>query len=75
MYAKTVKHADYDSGFKGTNILFCAAVVDSFGCWSTEGLDVISEIINRGSKRLITDPQTKVHCYSLATIGMCPPNT
>jgi hypothetical protein len=55
-YAKHVKHADYDSGFIDTNIDFCAAVVDSYGSWSGEGLDVVSEIINRGAKRLLTDP-------------------
>jgi hypothetical protein len=55
-YAKHVKHSDYDPGFIGTNIEFCAAVVDSFGSWSTEGLDTIKEIISRGAKRLITDP-------------------
>jgi hypothetical protein len=55
-YARTVKHADYDPGFANTNIIFCAAVVDTFGCWSEEGLEVISEIIRRGAKRLTTDP-------------------
>jgi hypothetical protein len=55
-YAQEVKHADYDKGFMNTNIVFCAAVVDSFGFWSEEGLSVITEIINRGAKRLITDP-------------------
>ena len=44
-YAKDVKHTDYDKGFIGTNIVFCAAVVDSFGSWSEEGLSVLSEII------------------------------
>ena len=51
-YAKNIKHADYDTGFIGTDIIFCAAVVDSFGSWSAEGLEVISEIINRGAKRI-----------------------
>jgi hypothetical protein len=55
-YAQDVKHADYDKGFINTNIVFCAAVVDSFGYWSVEGLEVLSEIISRGAKRLITDP-------------------
>ena len=55
-YAKNVNHADYDVGFIGTNIEFCAAVVDSFGSWSAEGLEVITEIISRGAKRLLSDP-------------------
>lgn len=54
-YAQNVKHADYDNGFLGTNISFCAAVVDTFGYWSDEGLTILSEIISRGAKRLITD--------------------
>jgi hypothetical protein len=56
-YAKNIKHADYNAGFIGTNIEFCAAVVDSFGSWSLEGLEVIAEIISRGAKRLLTNPQ------------------
>jgi len=55
-YAQTVKHADYDPGFANTNIIFCAAVVDTFGRWSEEGLEVLSEIIKRGAKRLTTEP-------------------
>jgi hypothetical protein len=55
-YAQDVKHADYDNGFLNTNITFCAAVVDSFGFWSDEGVSILDEIIHRGAKRLITEP-------------------
>jgi hypothetical protein len=55
-YATEVKHKKYDTGFIGTGINFCAAVVDTYGQWSDEGLNVISDVINRAAKRLITDP-------------------
>ena len=55
-YAKDIKHKKYDEGFKGTDIEFIAAVVDTFGQWSEEGLIILKEIIRRGSKRLITEP-------------------
>jgi len=35
---------------------FCAAVVDTFGQWSDEGLDLISDVVKRAAKRLITEP-------------------
>ena len=55
-YATDVKHKKYDQGFIGTGINFCAAVVDTYGQWSDEGLILITDVINRAAKRL-TDPK------------------
>ena len=55
-YATEQKHKKYDSGFVGTEVQFCAAVVDTFGQWSDEGLDLISDVVNRAAKRLIAEP-------------------
>jgi len=51
-YAIKVKHAKYDNGFIGTGMDFGAAVVDVFGWWCPEGLEIIREIARRGADRI-----------------------
>jgi len=55
IYAKQVKHRKYDKEFKKTNILFIAAVADTFGSWTEERERIIAEVARRGAKRMITD--------------------
>jgi len=62
-YAENIKHKKYDSGFFGTGIDFCAAVVDSFGWWCSEGLEVLGEIARRGADRSLVERS----CY----ISLC----
>ena len=51
-YEKDIKHKKYDKGFKGTDIEFIAAVVDTFGHWSEEGIIILKEIIRKDPKDL-----------------------
>jgi hypothetical protein len=52
VYARDVKHGTYDAGFEGTDIQFCAAVVDTFGGWSTEGEELLTLVIGRAACRV-----------------------
>ena len=52
-YAINQKLKKYDAGFEKTNILFVAAVADTFGGWTKEGEELISEVARRGAKRLL----------------------
>jgi len=52
-YAQKQKHKKYDEGFSKTNIHFIAAITETFGGWSDEALDLITEVSRRGAKRLM----------------------
>src|SRR5690606_26638973 len=60
-YALETKHHKYDEGFNGTNIEFCAAVVETFG--NKEGEEVRGEIIRRAAKRQSTEPGPFISVY------------
>ena len=51
-YAAQYKHAKYDKGFEGTNITFCAAVMDTFGAWCAEGEQIVKLGIQRAASRV-----------------------
>ena len=87
-YARDVKHKKYDKGFKDTGIEFIAAVVDTFGLWSSEGESILEEIIRRGAKRLISDHSTfvttawqqitcsfQIHNARTSINRICPPDS
>ena len=51
-YAAKVKHAKYDSGFMHIDIIFCAAVAETFGGWSAEGEKLLKLVIQRATNRV-----------------------
>src|ERR1700679_3079723 len=48
-----INHKKYDAAFEKTNILFIAAVADTFGGWTKEGEDLILDVARKGAKRLL----------------------
>jgi hypothetical protein len=51
-YARTQKHAKYDSSFVGTNYAFCAMVFETLGAISKEGEEVLRQIFRFAARRL-----------------------
>jgi len=50
-YALNIKHKTYDPGFVGTDVEFYPVVVDTFGKWGEEALEVIKELVIRGYRQ------------------------
>jgi len=51
-YARTQKHAKYDSSFVGTNYAFCAMVFETLGAISKEGEEVLRQIFRFAARQL-----------------------
>jgi hypothetical protein len=59
-----VKHAKYDQGFKGSPYLFCAAVLESTGGFSTEALSFFRQLF-----RFAASAKHKALCVRWSCLG------
>ena len=69
-YAQVEKHGKYDDKFEKTDVLFIAAFIDTFGGWTLEGMDLITEIARRGAKRLMV-PSSEYMSLCWAKFSTC----
>jgi len=70
-YALNQKHKKYDAGFEKTDILFVAAVADTFGGWTKEGEDLIKEVARRGAKRLLENcGEYSKNCWARLSVSL-----
>jgi len=70
-YALKRKHEKYDSGFIGSGVDFCAAVVDAFGWWCPEGVEVIGDLARRGADRALSDRSSYISlCWQRLSVAL-----
>jgi len=70
-YVLEQKYNKYDKGFKNTEILFIAAIADTFGRWTEKGAEIITEVAHRGAKRLITNPKEYIkNCWEKLSVSI-----
>jgi len=71
IYALEQKHKKYDEGFSNTNINFTAAVVETFGRWSNEAIDLITEVARRGAKKLMDSQSEYINtCWARLSVSL-----